>query len=81
MTRKDELRERAENYLKRCGALDEHGETYSCDVEELVEVLEQVELEVLQRVDRYYSHHIHHDMDDYPDKFIKWIRAQQQELG
>lgn len=42
--------------------------------------LMQVEREVWEKVERYYSHQIHYDMDDYPDKFVKWLKSQQQEL-
>lgn len=70
MTRKEELKRRALSFLA-----DEHVEP-----SDLTAMLLQVEREVLQRVDTYYSHHIHHDMDDYPDRFVKWLRAQQKEL-
>ena len=36
--------------------------------------------EVWTRVDEYYSRTIHHDMDDYPDKFVKWVRQQKEAL-
>ena len=73
MTRKDELMERAQ-YIANWA---NHSKVTA---DEILEELIRVEREVLRRVDTYYSHHIHHDMDDYPDKFVKWLKSQQQEL-
>lgn len=75
MTRKEELRRVAE-----CLALSAQNHDHIELADMILTSLLQVEREVWGRVNHYYSHQIHHDMDDYPDKFVTWLRAQQQEL-
>ena len=89
MTRKDELRELAENYLRRCGDLDEHGELYSCDIDDLVEVLEQVERDVWGKVIAGYNRYRESlipkpGCEKFPIPLIQtfqdWLTNQQREM-
>lgn len=82
MTRKNELYTKANEIVESILARDVCLSEAECViVQEVVRVaLLEVEREVLARVNRYYSNQVHYDMDDYPDKFVTWLRAQQQEL-
>jgi hypothetical protein len=75
MTRRETLETRVEKLASRFERIGESQAKY-----EIIEALLQVEREVWEKVERYYSHQIHYDMDDYPDKFVKWLKSQQQEL-
>lgn len=83
MTRKEELAKRAKDLVIEINEIKPEQCDYNdeIDCELMLEALVQVEREVWARVDRYYSNQVHYDMDDYPDKFVKWLRTQQQELG
>lgn len=75
MTRKDEFKSRA----LRIAAQSTPYHLYPL-ADEIIKSLLEVEREVWARVDEYYSRTIHHDMDDYPDKFVKWVREQKEAL-